>query len=106
MVVTLELEDHLATGRRPDETDRRLRRLGAGCGVAKLLDPGDELGHELSDLARQPVREGDVDTGARDRLLHGLPYEGGVVAEQVDAVAAAVVEVLVAVGVADAGAGR
>ena len=105
MVVTLELEDHLATRRRADEADRRLRRLGTGCRVAKLLDPGTSSVTSSADLAGEPVREGDVDTGARDGLLHRVPDEGGMVAEQVDAVAAAVVEVLVAVGIADARTG-
>ena len=105
VVVTLELEDHLAARRRADEADCRLRRLGAGRCVPELLEPGDEPRHELPDLTRQPVREGDVDTGTGDRVLHGLPDEGWVVSEEVDSVAAAVVEVLVAVGVADAGAG-
>jgi hypothetical protein len=100
VVVTLELEDHVAAGRAAREPDRSLRRLGSGRGVAELLDSGDKLGDQLGDLAGEPVRERDVDTGPLDGLLHRLPHETGVVAEQVDAVATAVVEVFVAVGVA------
>ena len=102
VVVPFELEHEVAARRGAHEAHGRLRRLRAGGGVAQLLDAGNERGDQLANLAGEPVREGEVDTGARHRLLHRLPHEVGVMAEEVDAVAAAVVEVLVAVDVADA----
>ena len=101
VVVPLELDHELAAGRRTREPDGRLGRLGARVREAQLLDPGHELGDELGSLAREAVWEGGVPADAGDGLLDGLADEVGRVPEEVDAVAHAVVDVGVAVEIAD-----
>ena len=101
MVVAFELDHEFPPRDCAGKTDGRLRRLCSRIRKAQLLDPRYEVGNKLGRFAGEPMREGDVPADALDRLLDRVPDKRRRVTEEVDPVPHAVVDVGVAVEVAN-----
>ena len=96
--VTLEAHDLVLAGVRTGEAERHVRRLGAGGGEAHPLRTRHHFAHDLRP-AHFALMVGAGVCAVRQRLLDGGEDLRSAVAEQQGAVAAGVVDVLVAVPV-------